>query len=182
MEHRRFFVCLDQKRYSVNHEQRRYSVNHEQRRYSVNHEQRRYSVNLEQRRYSVNLEPGLVALVVDERAVLSVARRVDRRAVPLQTRQPGVDGVDGEPYEGVNVQGPSLGLAYRLVLAGLLLDLHVVHGPLHNVQAIGQPAHELPDHGQVVVLAGAPGEDGAEQDGPNHVDGQQHQDDGPHGA
>ena len=82
MEHRRFFVCLDQKRYSVNHEQRQYSVNHEQR---------RYSVNLEQRRYSVNLEPGLVALVVDERAVLSVARRVDRRAIPLQTRQPGAE-------------------------------------------------------------------------------------------
>jgi len=129
-----------------------------------------------------SLEPGLGALVVDERAVLSVARGQHRGSVPLQAGQLRVDGVDGVTDEGVDVQGPGLGLAHSLELAGLLLDVEVVHGALHHIQTIVDSVGEVAQEGDVVVGARAAGEDGAKDQGSDHVEGKQDQDDGADGA
>jgi len=118
-------------------------------------------------------EIGKLTLVVEEGAVLSIHPSINSILVSVQSSQIGVDGVDGEFGQGVS-HGVGLHLADGLQAAGLLLDVHVVEGGVHQVNArdgIREEAHVRVSSGDALHSGQQEGKGGGGGEGDQGHDG-----------
>jgi len=74
-------------------------------------------------------------LIVEKVAIFSVLSSNDSMLIFLEAFKAGVDSVDGKLGHWV-LHGVALSLADGLHTAGLVLNIHVVEGHVHDVNAI----------------------------------------------
>jgi len=77
---------------------------------------------------------GERTLVVDQGTILSIHSSINGILVSFQPTKTFIDGVDGELGQGM-VDSIGLHLADGLQAAGLILNVHVVEGSVHKVDA-----------------------------------------------